>query len=142
MVTCVSPSKFVHVSSISASESTLDTLHDNIENIFSTFLTLSKVSTTMLDDFDKFMDESAPMSNKLSLENPTNVVTMTSSIVTTTVPDSINPSQDVVGGENDDLTLPPWLMSNAPKRKKQSISPEDFDFSQLVPIKPKCLLQL
>lgn len=43
----------------------------------------------------------------------------------------------MVAGENDDSNLPPWLFSNAPKRKKWAISPEDFDFNQIVPIKPK-----
>ncbi|XP_059071781.1 uncharacterized protein LOC131870090 [Cryptomeria japonica] len=83
------------------------------------------------------MTESAPRSNESSLENPISVVTMTYPIVTTTIQDSINPSQDVVAGEDDDSTLPPWLFSNAPKRKKQTVSPEDFDFSQLVVVKPK-----
>lgn len=96
VVTCIFPSSAIHVSSTSASEFALDTPHANIEDVFSAFLTLSEVSTTMLDDFDKSMNDSAPGSNESSLENPTNVVIMTSPIVTTTIQDSINPSQDVV----------------------------------------------
>lgn len=38
---------------------------------------------------------------------------------------------------NENASLPPWLVSNTPKRKKKAISPDDFDFIQLVPIKPK-----
>lgn len=72
----------------------------------------------MLDDFDKFMIESIPKSNDSSLVNPTNFVTMTSPIVTTTVQKSISPSQEVATCEDDDSTLPSWLFSNAPKRKK------------------------
>lgn len=33
--------------------------------------------------------------------------------------------------------LPPWMEVVAPKRKKQVISPDEFDFEQLVPPKPK-----
>lgn len=72
----------------------------------------------MLDDFDKFMHESTPRSNKSSLENPTNIVTITSPIVTATIQDSINPSQDVVVDEDDDSNFPPWLLSNVPNRMK------------------------
>lgn len=137
MVTWISPSNFVYFSSTNTSESTLDTSHENIENVFSSFPTLSKVFATMLDVFDKFMTKTIPRSNESSLENPTNVLTMTSLIVTTTIQDSINLSQDVVASDDDDSTLPPWLFSNASKRKKQVASPKDFDFSQLVPIKLK-----
>lgn len=65
------------------------------------------------------------------------MITIPSPLLNTTIQDSINPSQDVLVGGEDDSTLPPWLFSNAPKRKKQVVSPEDFDFSQIVPIKPK-----
>lgn len=83
------------------------------------------------------MNESTTKSNESSLENPSHVVTMTSPIVTTTIQDSINPSQDVVASENDYSTLPPYLSSNVPKRKKQIVSPEDFDFKQLALVKHK-----
>lgn len=43
----------------------------------------------------------------------------------------------MVSSEDDDLVLPPWLMLNAPKRKKQVVSPEDFDLSQIVLVKLK-----
>ncbi|XP_057819851.1 classical arabinogalactan protein 9-like [Cryptomeria japonica] len=33
--------------------------------------------------------------------------------------------------------LPPWLDIVAPKRKKQVVSPDDFDFEQLAPLKAK-----
>lgn len=39
-------------------------------------------------------------------------------------------------GVDDDIPLPPYLVSNTTKRKKQFISPNDFDFSQLVLVKP------
>lgn len=139
MITCVSPSNFIHVSSNSSSEFGLDTPHYNIENVFLAFPTLFEVYVTMMDDFDKLMNESAPRSNESSLENPSHVVTMTSPVVTTTTKDSINLSQDVVAGENDDSSLPPLLVSNTPKRKKRAVSPEDFDFTQLVPVKPKTI---
>lgn len=38
----------------------------------------------------------------------------------------------VVGGD-DGSTFPPWLSFNAPKRKKQAMSLDDFDFNQLIP---------
>lgn len=43
----------------------------------------------------------------------------------------------MVVGEDDGSTLLPWLSSNAPKRKKQVVSLDDFDFNQLVPVKAK-----
>lgn len=85
MVTCISPSIVIHISFTHASESTLDMPHDNIENVFYEFLSLSEVSATMIDDFNKLMNEPIPRSNESSLENPSHVITMTSPIVTTTI---------------------------------------------------------
>lgn len=74
VITCVSPSNIIHVSSTSVSESSLDTPHDNIKNVFLVFPTLSEVFATRMDDFDRSM---SPRSNKSSLENSSHVVTMT-----------------------------------------------------------------
>lgn len=60
-----------------------------------------------------------------------------SPIVTTTPQEPMNSSQALLIGGDDDSSVLPWLFSNAPKRKKQAISPNESDFSLLVPTKPK-----
>lgn len=83
VATCISPTNVNHVSSTSASEFARYSSRQYRECLLR--FSLYELSATMLDDFDKFMNDSTPKSNESSLENPTNFVTMTSPIVTTIV---------------------------------------------------------
>lgn len=113
----------------------LDTPQDNIENVF--LPNLSEVFSSMLEYFDKFMSETKLPPKVSVVENPPAIVTFTNSIVTTSIQNHELSSQVLSTRVEDDTPLPPWLVSNTPKRKKQAISPNDFDFSHLVPVKPK-----
>jgi hypothetical protein len=40
-------------------------------------------------------------------------------------------------GEGDTSFLPPWLVTQAPKRKKQVVSLDELDLEEVIPSKPK-----
>lgn len=117
------PSVVIHtIPSTTTSESTLDTPHDNIENVF--LPNLSKVSSFMLDDFDKFMSEIEIPSKVSNLENPPAIVSSTHTIVTTIVQNQELVSQVLDTQVEDDTPLAPWLVFNAPKKEKENHLPK------------------
>lgn len=65
------------------------------------------------------------------------VQTKTSPRVTTIVQMELVSSPPPAIFEINSMALPPWLSSFTPKRKKQEISPDIFDFQQLKKSKPK-----
>jgi hypothetical protein len=60
------------------------------------------------------------------------IVSMT--CVTTTTGIS---QQLAIGGEGDASFVPPWLVTQEPKRKKQFVSPNELDLEEVIPSKPK-----
>jgi hypothetical protein len=84
--------------------------------------------------FDKFMSES--LSN---IHVPVAVLTETSLIVTTTCVTTTTgiSYQLATGGEADTSFLPPWLVTQAPKRKKQVVSPDELYLEEVIPYKSK-----
>lgn len=129
----VTPSNVTHVPT---NEFALETPQENIVNMFSY---LPQVTSIMLDDFDKILVETSFKPNESSIENPPFVVntTSTSPIVTIVSHNQCISSQTLVYVFENVYALLPLLVSNTPKRKKLAISPDDFDFGQSVPVKPK-----
>lgn len=69
--TLVTSSVVVHtIPSSTTNVLALDTAQNNIENEFSSFPNLYEVSTTMFDDFEKFMSEMENNPNVSSIEIP------------------------------------------------------------------------
>lgn len=90
----------------------------------------------MFEDFDMFMSENQVPPQGSNVSNPSTLVTSNTPIVTTNIQSQELATQVLTYGVDEDACLPPRLVSNAPKWNKQAIYLDDFDFSQIVPIKP------
>lgn len=91
----------------------------------------------MLEDFDKFVLETQVPPQVSNTQNLPAIVTLTLPIVTISIQSQELATQVLTTRVDEDASLPPWLVSNTPKRKTQAISLDDFDFNQLVSAKPK-----
>lgn len=127
---------------ISALEPSLDHPHEDLSNIFHenpVYVSLPSLSLAEIDttatNFEKFLMESP---HPLLVEQAMIVVqTETSPRVTTVIRIEHVSSSPPTISETNSMALPPWLSSFTPKRKKQEISPNIFDFQQLKKSKPK-----
>lgn len=139
----VAPKSSCTVVLSSATESSLETPHDNLENVFdanSPYAILSSVSLpkigTSAMNFDRFMSKACH--DMTSEQTLVTLQTEASPRITTAVQtEPVSTQATIVVTEVISLDLPPWLSLITPKRKRQEISPDVFDFQQLRKSKPR-----
>lgn len=86
-------------------------------------------------ELDNFLAETTQ--NMPSVEIHKAVQIDTPLVTTTIVGATTSTPAMMTGPREGSSSIPPWLASQTLKRKKQAISPNDFDFGQLVLVKTK-----
>lgn len=136
----VSPIDIPSSESPSPSKLIFDNPQPMVEDLLRSSGSIPSLSSSSFDIGDaSIFDHFVMNTDQVSSANVTGAVFTNTLPIVSTISTSTVSGTPAVGMDPNVSTslLPPWLLAYMPKRKKQVISPDDFDFTKLVPAKPK-----